>query len=289
MKSIKEAAASTGISEQNIRYYEKQGLIHPARNKGNSYREYSDEDIRRLKLIRLFRKLDMPIAHIHSLFQGTLSLEEALEQHREYLEEEKNRLTAAIDFCSKIQERQLAEVDADHYLAAMEEAEQKGSVFARFAEDYKAVSQAESRRTFSFMPDAPCGNPEEFAQELQKFAAQEGMELSITRRGMTPHFELDGIEYNAYRTSSRFGIVIHCEMLHPEDYLPQGMSAEKYRRFRFLSLIWLPLLIFIGISLLRYRDLFSSVEGMAVFGVMVVLFVASFAFFHYSYGRNFKG
>ena len=61
MKNIKEAEQLTGISSQNIRYYEKQGLICPARNEDNSYREYSDNDIERLKLIRLFRKLGMPI------------------------------------------------------------------------------------------------------------------------------------------------------------------------------------------------------------------------------------
>ena len=46
---IREAEEATGISRQNIRFYEKQGLLHPARNKRNSYREYSDEDILRLK------------------------------------------------------------------------------------------------------------------------------------------------------------------------------------------------------------------------------------------------
>ena len=50
MKSIKEAEQITGITTQNIRYYEKQKLLTPKRNRGNSYREYSDEDINRLKM-----------------------------------------------------------------------------------------------------------------------------------------------------------------------------------------------------------------------------------------------
>ena len=33
---------------------------------------------------------------------------------------------------------------------------------------------------------------------------------------------MDGKEYRAYRTSSRFGIVVHCELVHPEDYVPEG-------------------------------------------------------------------
>ncbi len=56
MKNIKEAEAESGINKQNIRYYEKMGLIHPDRNTINGYRKYSEEDIRRLKFIYLFRK-----------------------------------------------------------------------------------------------------------------------------------------------------------------------------------------------------------------------------------------
>ena len=78
MKSIKEAEQITGITTQNIRYYEKQKLLTPKRNHGNSYREYSDEDINRLKMIRLFRSLDMPIGDIRRMFDGDVSLEDTI-------------------------------------------------------------------------------------------------------------------------------------------------------------------------------------------------------------------
>lgn len=61
MATIKEAEMQTGITKQNIRYYEKIGLLQPSRKQENKYRNYSEEDIRRLKLIFLFRKLDMPL------------------------------------------------------------------------------------------------------------------------------------------------------------------------------------------------------------------------------------
>ena len=50
MKNIKEAEELTGISRQNIRYYEKMGLLNPKRDAGNGYRKYDEEDIGRLKL-----------------------------------------------------------------------------------------------------------------------------------------------------------------------------------------------------------------------------------------------
>ena len=82
---IREAEEATGISRQNIRFYEKQGLLHPARNKRNSYREYSDEDILRLKQIRLFRKLGMPLDEIRRLLDGEVDLMQALEEQERRL------------------------------------------------------------------------------------------------------------------------------------------------------------------------------------------------------------
>ena len=38
MVTIKEAELLTGITRQNIRYYEKMGLIYPSREKENQYR-----------------------------------------------------------------------------------------------------------------------------------------------------------------------------------------------------------------------------------------------------------
>ena len=66
MVTIKEAEMQTGITKQNIRYYEKIGLLQPSREQENKYRNYSEEDIRRLKLIVLFRKLDMPLEEIRN-------------------------------------------------------------------------------------------------------------------------------------------------------------------------------------------------------------------------------
>ena len=50
--NIKQAAEQSGVSSPNIRFYEKEGLMTPARNRGNAYRDYTAGDIRTLKLIR---------------------------------------------------------------------------------------------------------------------------------------------------------------------------------------------------------------------------------------------
>ena len=48
--NIKEVEKITGISSQNIRFYEKYELVQPVRNANNGYREYNAEDIRKLKI-----------------------------------------------------------------------------------------------------------------------------------------------------------------------------------------------------------------------------------------------
>ena len=43
--NIKQAEELSGVSRQNIRFYEKQGLLHPARNAENDYRTYPPADV----------------------------------------------------------------------------------------------------------------------------------------------------------------------------------------------------------------------------------------------------
>ena len=78
-------------------------------------------------------------------------------------------------------------------------------------------------------------------------------------------------------------------MLHPEDYIPEGMSEKKYRRYRFLSIIALPVLLFIICNLWLIRDAFSQWETVIVLGVAVIMFIANLCFVYYCYGKNFRG
>ena len=292
MKSIKEAEMITGISSQNIRYYEKQRLLSPSRNAENSYREYSQEDINRLKLIKLFRKLDVPIGDIRRLIDGETTLEETMLLQVYRLQSEKERLDEAITFCSKIQEQQLAELDVDQYLHQMEEREKKGSVFKQFINDYKEVVKSEMAREFSFMPEVRCDTPEEFSESLLKYGQENNRNMVILKESMSPRLLIDGVEYYAYRTSSRYGIVIHCEMLYPQDYIPAGMSEKKYRRYRFFSLLALPVLFFLICNFWVVRDLFATatpLESLLGLFIVIILFAADLCFLYYCYGKNFKG
>ena len=62
------------------------------------------QDIRRLKLIYMFRKLDMPLEEIQQILDGRKDLQEALEQQKEQLRQKQQKLAAALSFCGEIQE-----------------------------------------------------------------------------------------------------------------------------------------------------------------------------------------
>ncbi len=273
MKNIKEAEELTGISRQNIRYYEKMGLLNPKRDAGNGYRKYDEEDIGRLKAILLFRKLDMPLEEIHKLLDHEIDLQQALDTQKAYLQKEQQKLEAALAFCDTIQEQDLAELDINRCLQEIEEQEKSGNTFADILHDYKAVAEMEKKRAFTFWPDDFCTTPRQMTDELCRYANENNLDLVITKEGMMPEFTLDGIEYRAVRIHARGGMAIHAEMIHPEDYIPQGMSEKRYSILRMIVVAIVPLAcILAGTFLWALPDAIESGDVLGLVLMLALLF-----------------
>lgn len=66
---ISEVCSLTNLTKKAIAYYEKQNLIKPKKDL-NGYREYCEEDVKRLKEISLYRKLDMPVKDIKNIINS---------------------------------------------------------------------------------------------------------------------------------------------------------------------------------------------------------------------------
>ena len=295
MKNIKEAEELTGISRQNIRYYEKMGLLNPKRDAGNGYRKYDEEDIERLKAILLFRKLDMPLEEIRKLLDHEIDLQQALDTQKAYLQKEQQKLEAALAFCDTIQEQDLAELDINRCLQEIEEQEKRGNTFADILHDYKAVAEMEKKRVFTFWPDDFCTTPRQMTDELCRYANENNLDLVITKEGMMPEFTLDGIEYRAVRMHGCYGMAIHAEMIHPEDYIPQGMSERRYSVFRMIVVAIIPLLcILAGTFLWALPDAIESGDVLGLVLMLALLFGLITALIaweskkRYSYKRNDK-
>ncbi len=67
----KEIAAQTGLKERTIRFYEEHDLIRPAmeRRNGRNYREYTQEDADRLRLIATLRRSQFTLEEIRQLLE----------------------------------------------------------------------------------------------------------------------------------------------------------------------------------------------------------------------------
>jgi DNA-binding transcriptional MerR regulator len=75
MYQIKQLSQLTGVSPLTIRYYERIGVLPRATRTQNTYRCYTDEDVKRLTFIRRARQLDFSLEHIAQILkhreQGT--------------------------------------------------------------------------------------------------------------------------------------------------------------------------------------------------------------------------
>ena len=298
--NIKEAENLSGISGQNIRYYEKQGLISPKRNRINSYREYGEEDIRILKTIRMLRMLDMPIEQIRLILKGDLSMGDALDMQKVRLEVQAKKLQSAISFCEQMgkEKRTLKELDIDSCLEQMEKNTARDGYFTRWVEDYKKIAREEAQRVFTFIPDDAVTNPREFTNALLAYAKEKNLNLVITKEGMYPEFEIDGVEYRAERNYGRAYrvpvAVIHCEMIHPELYETEMAPKRRrwvkilYHSLPALGFIFLIFLMMGGTGGLSLSEFFTTKEGVILLILIVILGISEFMHFYLLY-RNMDG
>ncbi len=58
---IRELVVLTGVPAKTIRYYEEIGLLPPPSRKPNGYREYSEADVDRLRLVAGARRVDLSL------------------------------------------------------------------------------------------------------------------------------------------------------------------------------------------------------------------------------------
>ena len=99
--NIKEIEERSGLTRANIRYYEQEGLLAPARRE-NKYRDYSEEDLETLLRIALLRNRGFSLDEIRRLQSGELELAAAMRERSAALESEGQRLLAARNVCDAI-------------------------------------------------------------------------------------------------------------------------------------------------------------------------------------------
>ena len=246
--NIKQASEQSGVSAPNIRFYEKEGLLTPARRQGNGYRDYTAGDIRALKLIRMLRMLDVPLPTIKAVLRGEQPLQQALQAQQTVLEQQAAHLAAARSFCAELvrQRPQAETLDVDACLTRMEKPAVQGAFCSGWLQDYRTLAQVQHQRHFSFIPEGSINTPQEFTAALRAYAEEKGMLFTLTKEGMYPEFLLDGIAYKAYRNPGKYRDEICCDAVHPEQ-LDTGLPLRREKLLRFLRLAVPPVCTFAAI------------------------------------------
>ena len=246
--NIKQASEQSGVSAPNIRFYEKEGLLTPARQRDNSYRTYTEENIRTLKLIRMLRMLDVPLPTIKAVLRGEQPLQQALQAQQTMLEQQAAHLAAARSFCAELvrQRPQAETLDVDACLTRMEKPAVQGAFCSGWLQDYRTLAQVQHQRHFSFIPEGSINTPQEFTAALQTYAKANGMQFSLEKEGMYPEFSLDGIPYKAYRNPGKYRDEICCDAVHPEQ-LDTGLPPRREKLLRIARIVLPPVCTFAAI------------------------------------------
>ena len=88
---IGEISKITNLTIDTLRYYEKEGLITPARDQ-NNIRMYSDSDIRWIQFIKKLKQTGMPLKNIKEYSNLRDQGESTINERLSLLYEQKQRL-----------------------------------------------------------------------------------------------------------------------------------------------------------------------------------------------------
>ena len=143
---INELGKMLNISCANIRFYEKEGLLNPER-KDNGYREYDENEISILKKIIVYRKLGISIPNIKDVFNGKLTLGEAIDDSMSSINNELTELAVSAKLCTDLKAQGVENLtfDEDFYWNEINRMESKGEEFYNFiGVDINAVEKRKS-------------------------------------------------------------------------------------------------------------------------------------------------
>ena len=123
MTTITEVSRTLNVSTRMLRYYEQQGLITSARRPDYAYRVYDAENISRLRIILLLRRLRVPLRAISAILTDCDAGEAVaiLQERVQEVEGEMRSLAAIRDALMMFVQRISGAADAAQRLAAMDD------------------------------------------------------------------------------------------------------------------------------------------------------------------------
>ncbi|HET7627606.1 MAG TPA: MerR family transcriptional regulator [Bacillales bacterium] len=91
--TVQKLARTAGVSARTLRYYDKIGLLKPARTNTSGYRIYGPKEVDLLQQILFYRELGVSLETIKSIISApSFNREQALQDHRKQLLEKRTHV-----------------------------------------------------------------------------------------------------------------------------------------------------------------------------------------------------
>lgn len=103
------------ITKKTLIYYENEGLVKPLRD-NNNYRNYSQEDISRIKFILLLREMDVNIEEIKQIINEKKSIRDILESKKDMIKKQHLDLEHIDEKINNYIKRGKVKIAVDHTL-----------------------------------------------------------------------------------------------------------------------------------------------------------------------------
>lgn len=95
--TVQQVAIRTGVTVRALHYYDRIGLLHPAKTTEAGYRLYGADELARLMQILFFREIEVPLKEIARLMAApAYDSHRALKQHLHLLQLKRDRLDRLI-------------------------------------------------------------------------------------------------------------------------------------------------------------------------------------------------
>lgn len=90
--TINEVSKKLNMTQDTLRFYEKNGLIGPIQREKSGYRNYQEDDLRRIEFVRCMRSAELPIEVLKKYMKLYDEGDETKEERKKLLIEQKGIL-----------------------------------------------------------------------------------------------------------------------------------------------------------------------------------------------------
>ena len=162
MMTVNEVSKLTGVSIRTLQYYDKIGLLHPAKYTEAGYRLYNDAALETLQQILLFRELEFPLKDIKEIIsRPDFDRSRALEQQIKLLTLKKEHIENLIDLAKEIKLLGVRKLKfeafdtskIDEYAAQAKAYWGKTSAYKEFEEKSRGRTKEEDKKIYQGMID----------------------------------------------------------------------------------------------------------------------------------------